>query len=469
MISWLKKHKNFFLSVFLFLVIFPLMAGGVLYFLMIVKYPGNNLQRENIKRLFTRESPVFYDDEATQIGVFFQEEHRRYVKLEEMPANLINAIIAAEDQYFYLHPGIDPFGIIRAFIVNFKAGRVVQGGSTITQQTAKNIFKRRDRSYGAKVKELFNALKLEAHYSKDEILEFYLNQFYVNANGRGIGIAAEYFFNKDIEDLTLEESAFIAGAIKAPTRYNPWAHKGEEATKRAKLLAHKRKKQVLKSMLRLGKITSREYHEAVKKRLCFKRGEISYPLNVILDYVKDELESDRFREILESHGISNISTSGIKVFTTINKEMQDASLYALRKNFSYLQTKLEGYNKKVVQKRYHKLPLKQYNELKVGNFYLGKIKKIERKGKNSSLAIDFGNIEGKVDYQGIENLARPLMLPKPWEEKWGTLTLEHVNKTLKLFKAGDLAFASVRELREETKEMILDLEQRPVLNGEWPS
>ncbi|MFO0003623.1 MAG: biosynthetic peptidoglycan transglycosylase, partial [bacterium] len=111
--------------------------------------------------------------------------------------------------------------IVRAAVQNARAGRVVAGGSTLTQQTAKNLFYRPDRSLRSKAQELVDALRLEAHFSKEDILEFYANQFHVSANGRGLGIAARYFFDKRVDELTLKECAFIAGMVKAPSRYNP--------------------------------------------------------------------------------------------------------------------------------------------------------------------------------------------------------------------------------------------------------
>ena len=107
-------------------------------------------------------------------------------------------------------------------IANIKAGRVVQGGSTLTQQTAKNIFVRQKRSYWAKLKELMQAILLERRYSKEEILEMYINQFFVTGFGKGLRIAAEYYFDKPAEELDLVESAFIAGSVKGPNRYNPF-------------------------------------------------------------------------------------------------------------------------------------------------------------------------------------------------------------------------------------------------------
>jgi len=117
------------------------------------------------------------------------------------------------------------YPIARAFVANIRTGRVVQGGSTITQQTAKNIFKREKRSYHSKLKEMMQAFLLERRYTKEEILEMYANQFFVTGYGKGLWIAAQYFFGKDPRDLDLVEAAFIAGSLKGPNRYNPFIKK----------------------------------------------------------------------------------------------------------------------------------------------------------------------------------------------------------------------------------------------------
>ena len=136
------------------------------------------------------------------------------------------AIVAAEDGAYWSHPGVNLWGIARAMVANVQAGRLVAGGSTITQQTAKNLYYRPDRSLKSKWTELINALRLEHHHSKEDILTFYANQFHVHGNGRGIGIAARYFFDRDLTAQDVEwgllESAYVAGLVKGPSLYDPF-------------------------------------------------------------------------------------------------------------------------------------------------------------------------------------------------------------------------------------------------------
>ena len=138
--------KLFVLSLLIFIVLTLGGLAGGLYYLVVME-PGPEIEQEHIEKILARESPVFYRDGKNKIGVLFQGIHRQYLNYDQIPRIFINAIVAAEDDNFFHHFGLDIRGIIRAMIVNFRAGRVVQGGSTITQQTAKNLFKRESRSY----------------------------------------------------------------------------------------------------------------------------------------------------------------------------------------------------------------------------------------------------------------------------------------------------------------------------------
>jgi len=182
-------------------------AGGVLiyhFYLEVANDAADRIDRGVIEGIIFSESPVYYDDGENIIGVFFDKTHRKYIEYEDIPPAFIKALIATEDRTYFTHPGFDVKSIVRAMAANYRAGRVIQGGSTITQQTAKNVFKREKRSYKAKVKELMQAILLEKRYTKEEILEMYVNQFFVTGFGRGLRIAAHYYFDKDVKDLDLE-------------------------------------------------------------------------------------------------------------------------------------------------------------------------------------------------------------------------------------------------------------------------
>ncbi len=340
------------------------------------------------------ESPVYYDDGKSLIGVFFKKTHRKYLHYDEIPKIFIKAIIATEDQRFFEHHGFDIKAILRAFFINLRAGKVVQGGSTITQQLAKNIFGRQKWSYAAKIRELFQALLLERRFSKEKILEMYCNQFFVTGYGKGLQIAARYFFDKDAKDLNLVEAAFIAGSLQAPNRYNPFIKKTVFEKKRAKRLAMLRKNCVLKRMLEMHFITREQYIEARKKEVPFKKGRITYALNVIMDYVKEQLESDYMKSILKEQGIESIATSGIRIYTSINKDIQGSALLSLRKELPLLDVELNGYKPEKDE------DIERIKKGFIGPFpVIATVKDIDM--KDILLKISYKKGKGIIDYRGL--------------------------------------------------------------------
>src|SRR5258705_9356213 len=164
-----------------------------------------------------------YDENDEQITEF-HVERRIFVPLAQMPAALKQAVIATEDARFCSHFGVDPMGIARAVYQNFRRGRIVEGGSTITQQLAKVLFLTPDRSLDRKLKEAVLAIELERRYSKDRILEMYLNQIYFGHGAYGVEAAARTYFGKSVSELSVRESALLAGLPRAPTSYSPFDH-----------------------------------------------------------------------------------------------------------------------------------------------------------------------------------------------------------------------------------------------------
>jgi|GEM_PF-383659 len=179
-----------------------------------------------------------------------------YLSYEQFPPHLIDAVTSTEDRNFFHHHGIDPKGIIRAMFVNIKEGEVVQGGSTITQQLAKNIFLTSDRTFSRKVQEMLLSFWLESKFTKEEIVTIYLNKVYLGGGNYGVDAASHDYFDKTAKDLNVAESAVIAGLLKAPSRYSP-SNSEERATKRAK--------QVLYNMVNANKITEEQRYAAEQK------------------------------------------------------------------------------------------------------------------------------------------------------------------------------------------------------------
>ncbi|MFQ5693844.1 MAG: transglycosylase domain-containing protein, partial [Nitrospinota bacterium] len=192
-------------------------------------------------------------DRRNRLIAEFYVERRILVPLHRIPQHLIQATLAIEDNNFYDHIGIDLRGLARAFYQNLRARRVVQGGSTITQQLAKVLFLTPERSLSRKVKEALLALRIERTYSKDEILALYFNQIYLGSGAYGVEAAARTYFNKGVENLTLEEAALLAALPKAPSYLSPVRYPAR---------ARKRRDLVLHRMAALGYITPEQAAEA---------------------------------------------------------------------------------------------------------------------------------------------------------------------------------------------------------------
>ncbi len=237
--------------------------------------------------------------------------YSRFVALDEIPPDLLRAVVAVEDARFYRHPGVDPVGIVRAAWANLRARSVVQGGSTITQQLARTLFLTPERHLWRKVEELALALWLEARYPKDRILELYLNRVYFGEGATGIGAAARVYFGKEPAELTLGESALLAGLIRAPSALSPYRNP-EGALKRRRV--------VLSRMEELGYILPQAAREAGNEpiRLAGLRGG---PAPWFLDYLTPLLEQ-RF-------GFNLVHRAGLRVHTGLDLRMQRAARRAL--------------------------------------------------------------------------------------------------------------------------------------------
>ncbi|MHA7775563.1 transglycosylase domain-containing protein [Roseibium sp. M-1] len=232
------------------------------------------------------------------------------VRLEQLPPYLPNAVIAIEDRRFHSHFGVDPIGLARAVVTNLTSGRLQQGGSTLTQQLAKNLFLEQDRTIKRKIQELVLAFWLEAEYSKDEIMEMYLNRVYLGSGAYGVDAAARRYFGKSARLLTVAEAATIAGLLKAPSRYSP-ARNPDLAEDRAQL--------VLTAMHEEGYITGDEAKTALAAPAKVVRRYTTASENYAADWVMDVLP----------HYIGSIE-SDIIVDTTIDPKMQRAAETALR-------------------------------------------------------------------------------------------------------------------------------------------
>ena len=461
--------RRFFKYLFVSLLVLSLLAmaaaGAGLYYLIVLN-PGPKIEQSYIQSVLGRESPVYYRDGEEKIGVLFQGTHRQYLSYEQIPKDFINALVAAEDDQFFHHFGVDIPGIIRAMIVNIKAGRVVQGGSTLTQQTAKNLFKRESRSFKAKLRELLYAFRLEYHYSKEKILEFYTNQFFVSGNGHGLGVAARYYFDKDPDELTLLECAFIAGSVKRPNYYNPFTKKTEAAAERARKRAAARAAYVLGKMRKLGMISELQYGQAMAADIVFKRGKMSYALNTVMDLVKDGLADPAITAALEKNGIANVSTSGIRIITTVDRDLQEKTLYALRRHLSILDVRLRGYEREQVQKEYARIDFAGELEPRAGSFLFGTIVAVESVDDGEvRIQVDLGakKPRGVIDRKGLARLLTAYVRYNG--QRWSEVKKGDLALFLDQLQKGDRVFVSVRSVEQEQGIAHLELEKYPKLQG----
>jgi membrane peptidoglycan carboxypeptidase len=455
--------KKIFLFVTITSFIFVASVSGYLYWFVVVE-PGDEIKTENIHKILGKESHVFYSDGKTKLGVFFDTAHRQYVSYLDIPQNFVNAMVASEDNRFFDHFGFDFVGIGRAMLKNIQAGRVVQGGSTLTQQTAKNLFKRTDRSIEAKFKELLFALRLEYYYSKEKIFEFYSNQFYVSGNGHGLGVAARYYFDKTPNELSLVECAFIAGSVKRPNFYNPFIKKTEQASELARSRAKTRLNYVINNMYGLGMIDTSTYNESLKAEIEFKKGKVGYDLDYAMELVREAVSSTEVLEALEAHEVSNIATSGVRVITTLDKELQENTLSILRGELSRLDVRMRGYEREDVQAELANLDYTGDSILQKGAFLFGNIENIEGNGKNIRIIISLDKQlgQGVIDSEGLSGLVTARL---KWQKnRWSETEKGDQANLVKQLQPGDKVWVSVRDI-PENETVKLDLQKYPEVQG----
>ncbi|MDC0255464.1 PBP1A family penicillin-binding protein [Bacteriovoracales bacterium] len=242
-------------------------------------------------------------------------EKRDIAKMEEIPKVLIDAFLSAEDDSFYKHKGVDYLGVLRALVVNIKAGRIVQGGSTITQQVAKSLLLSKERSVSRKIKDFLLAQKIEKRFSKEEILFLYLNQVYLGGGFYGVKSAFRGYYGKELAEATIAESAMIAGLLVAPGKYSPYI---------SPEYAKKRQSYVLKRMYENKRISIEEYKKAKNERLMFKiRRKKTFKAGYFTDWVR--------QRVISIIGEKRFLRDGFRVQTTLDWPLQKVAEREVRK------------------------------------------------------------------------------------------------------------------------------------------
>jgi len=293
-----SKKYIFAIILILFLFITGLFLGGLTWIIQdtpdISDYRGGSL------------STMIYSNEGELINSLYQE-NRVYVKLDQIPESLQNAFIAIEDNNFYEHHGIDLIGIGRALITNIIEGRRAQGGSTITQQLARSALLSMEKTYYRKLQEAYLALQFERLYTKDEILEMYLNEIFLGHSAYGVEAASQQYFGKSVSELDIGESALIAGLTRAPNYYSPYNNMDE---------AIRRRGIVLNRMHQLDYLNENQHNTARQSeiKLNSEGRTIDESAPYFVRYVRDQL--------IRMFGAKTVYGGGLEVFTTINLEQQ---------------------------------------------------------------------------------------------------------------------------------------------------
>ncbi|HEX8707608.1 MAG TPA: PBP1A family penicillin-binding protein [Pyrinomonadaceae bacterium] len=440
-----RRHllRRFWLPAVLLLAI---AAGGLTGIIAAYEINYSNAAQEVASLATYRPSVVtriYADDGETVIGEFAIEK-RIPLKYEEVPAQVKNAILAIEDARFYDHVGIDPIRIIGAAISNLRGKR--EGGSTLTQQLAKNLFLSKEQTLERKVNEWVMALQIERYYTKNQIMEMYVNHVFLGANSYGFEAAAETYFGKQAKDLAIEEAALLAGIPKAPSDYSPTVN-----PQAAKV----RRDLVLEQMAKNGFVSQGEADAAKAKpiRLADTAYYQSQERSSVFAYPVEQIRQD-----LEDKYTTRVAQGGLKVYTTINVEAQKKAVEVVRAGLRQYDRTHGGWrggyvnigtaasngatNVSQQQLDGYRHPDWYGNKYEQGEFLMGLVMKVDQ-AKNEAL-VRFGKYIATVTAKDMGWSGR-----QPKSE----------------FKPGDLAEFEIKEVDEKGQRLQVALSQIPAVQG----
>ncbi|MDO5687125.1 MAG: penicillin-binding protein 1A [Neisseria sp.] len=309
----IKKTLVTLFGLFLGLTLF---AIGLLAVAVLMAYP--KLPALDAVTRYNPKMPLMiYSSDDKLIGVY-GEERRSFTKIDDFPLILKHAVIAAEDKRFYDHWGVDTTGVIRAAVGNVISGKIESGASTITQQVARNFFLTREQTFTRKFNEALMAYKIERSLTKDQILELYFNQIYLGQRAYGFAAAAQAYFNKPVQDLSIAEAAMLAGLPKAPSAFNPIVNPDR---------AKQRQLYILGNMLELNMVTREQHDAAAKEELFYQNGRSDVNEDAL--YV-----AEMARQIMYERYGEEAYTRGFRVYTTVSSQNQRAATAALRRTLN---------------------------------------------------------------------------------------------------------------------------------------
>lgn len=307
--KWLSRILKSVIILAFIAVINGLIGAVAIYF-----YLAPGLPEIDTLRDVQFQVPLRVYSEDNKLIAEYGEKRREPLEHDQIPENMIQAVLAAEDSNFYSHPGVDYRGLLRAGVSLIMTGKKKQGGSTITMQVARNFFLTRKKTFTRKLSEIMLALKIEKELSKEEILELYMNKIYLGHRSYGVGAAAKVYYGKDINEISLAQTAMIAGLPKAPSRYNPIANPPRATIRR---------NYVLGRMKELGYIDEAAYEEALNAPVTAKRHTAK--IEAEAPYIAEMVRSD----MVERFG-QEAYTGGYRVYTTVNTELQETANLAVR-------------------------------------------------------------------------------------------------------------------------------------------
>ncbi|MCX8059620.1 MAG: transglycosylase domain-containing protein [Aquificaceae bacterium] len=381
------------------LVLLTSVAGGLLLLLSLLSLFVLSLNLPPVETLKSWKPPVatvVYDAKDRPFGDVALQR-RYYVEIKDIPLHVRQAFVSAEDKNFYRHSGVDFLAILRATAVNIRHGRIKQGASTITQQLARNLFLSPDKSFQRKIREALLAFSIERHYTKDQILEMYLNYIYLGQGTYGVEAASRVYFGKSVKDLTIEEAALLAGLPKAPTRYNPFRNPDRVKERRDYVLARMRED---------GYIGEEDYIKLVQRPVQVRLENRYFGMDYFLDFLKEKLV-EKYGEI--------ILAGGYKVYTTVDKDLQEHAQRALKRGVDRV-AKSNGIpflpeDPYELAKRYQE----QKVEEKPGRVYIAKVLEV-RKDK---LLLELRDRQLEADFKGVPLEKGDFVMVRFYQERKG--------------------------------------------------
>lgn len=417
------------------------LGAAFIYFYYSKDLPDVRILKEYQPSTITK----LYSDADDLIAEFYIEK-RIIIRQDKIPLQLKQATLAVEDSNFYYHFGVDPKAIFRALITNFRAGKVVEGASTITQQLSKTLFLTRDRTLTRKIKEAILAFRMELIFSKDEILEMYLNQIYYGHGSYGVEAAAKTYFGKKALDLNVEECAMLASLPKAPNNYTPYRF-----PERAK----KRRGHALRRMAHLGFISREQAEEASNSE--FELGEITDMLNMapyFVEYIRQFLQ--------DAYGSKKLYRDGLKVYTTLNLEKQVIAQKAVIENLR-VTDKRYGYRGPLEAMGLNLNPLAVQTTLReLNGFQKGEETGVEKgtiikgavlEATDDDALIELGGEEGIIELRNMNWARKPNIAV---DGRWSKIA-----RVKEALSPGNLIMVKVLGRRDEDMRWSLSLEQEP--------